>query len=100
MKVIKIKTADYYEITATIFEPANPNGKLLLINSATGVRQQTYYDFAKYFSEKGYITITYDYRGISLSKPEKLKGFKASMRIWGNTDYKALTDVIKEHFPE
>ena len=52
MKVIKIKTADYYEITATIFEPANPNGKLLLINSATGVRQQTYYDFAKYFSEK------------------------------------------------
>ena len=53
MKVIKIKTADYYEITATIFEPANPNGKLLLINSATGVRQQTYYDFAKYFSEKG-----------------------------------------------
>lgn len=99
MKVIKIKTEDHYEITATIFEPAKPNGKLLLINSATGVRQQTYYDFAEYFSEKGFITITYDYRGISLSKPKNLKGFKASMRIWGNTDYKALTDFIKEKYP-
>ena len=100
MKVVKIKTSDYFEIAATIFEPEISNQKLLLINSATGVRQQTYYDFAKYFAEKGFTAITYDYRGISLSKPEKMKGFKASMRIWGNTDYKAVTDFIKEQYPQ
>ena len=100
MKVIKIKTADDFEIAVTIFEPDKPNGKLLLINSATGVRQQTYQDFAKYFAEKGFTVITYDYRGISLSKPLKMKGFKASMRIWGNTDYKAVTDFITSQYPD
>lgn len=100
MKIVKIKTSDYFEIAATIFEPEISNQKLLLINSATGVRQQTYYDFAKFFAEKGFTAITYDYRGISLSKPEKMKGFKASMRIWGNTDYKAVTDFIKEQYPQ
>ena len=63
MKVVKIKTLDHFEIAATIFEPEISNQKLLLINSATGVRQQTYYDFAKYFAEKGFTAITYDYRG-------------------------------------
>lgn len=99
MKVVKIKTSDDFKIAATIFEPTISNQKLLLINSATGVRQQTYYDFAKYFAQKGFTIITYDYRGVSLSKPKELKGFKASMRIWGNTDYKALTDFIKENYP-
>lgn len=99
MKIIKIKTSDNFEIASTVFEPINPNGKLLLVNSATGVRQQTYYDFAKYFAEKGFVAITYDYQGISLSKPEKMKGFKASMRTWGNTDYKAVTDFIQQNYP-
>lgn len=99
MKTIEILTKDQYKITATIFEPVHSNGKLLLVNSATGVKQQTYYLFAKYFADHGFTAITYDYRGVSLSKPPKLKGFKASMRIWGNTDYKAVTDYIVEKYP-
>lgn len=100
MKTISISTADHYEITATVFEPETPNRKLLLVNSATGVKQQTYYDFAAFFAKKGYTVITYDYRGISLSKPEKMKGFEANMRMWGNTDYKAVTDYIQKEYPQ
>lgn len=100
MKTVSIHTKDQYEIIATVFEPKTDDGKLLLVNSATGVRQQTYYDFAKFFAEKGYTVITYDYRGISLSKPSKMKGFDANMRIWGNTDYKAITDYIKQHYSQ
>jgi predicted alpha/beta hydrolase len=40
--------------------------------------------------------ITYDYRGIGLSKPDNMKGFHGSMRIWGSKDYKAVTDYIKK----
>lgn len=100
MKTISILTSDHYEITATVFEPETPNRKLLLVNSATGVKQQTYYDFAAFFAKKGYTVITYDYRGISLSKPEKMKGFEANMRMWGNTDYKAVTDYIQKEYPQ
>lgn len=96
---ITIHTQDQYPITATLFEPENANGKLLLVNSATGVKQQTYYSFAQHFTDLGFVVITYDYRGVALSKPDQLKGFKASMRTWGNTDYKAVTDFIEEHYP-
>ena len=96
---IIIHTQDQYPITATLFEPENANGKLLLVNSATGVKQQTYYAFAQHFADLGFVVITYDYRGVALSKPDQLKGFKASMRTWGNTDYKAVTDFIEEHYP-
>lgn len=98
MKAISITTADQYKLSAHIFEPENPQQKIVLINSATGVRQQIYFSLAQYFSEHGFTVITYDYRGIGQSKPPKMKGFSASMRLWGNTDYRAVTDFIKIKF--
>ena len=83
MKELVLQTSDHFPISARIFEPEIANSKLLLINSATGVKQQVYFSFAKYFAEKGFTVITYDYRGIGESKPHKMKGFEASMRIWG-----------------
>ncbi len=70
------------------------------MNSATGVRQQVYFAFAQFFSDHGYTVITYDYRGIGQSKPDKMKGFKASMTIWGSLDYKAVTDYIQVHYSD
>jgi len=98
MKSITILTEDNYSLSAHLFEPKNSNGKLLLINSATGVKQQIYFSFAQFFSEQGFTVITYDYRGIGLSKPHKMKSFEASMRIWGTTDYKSVTNYIKTNF--
>jgi len=98
MKSITILTEDNYSLSAHLFEPKNSNEKLLLINSATGVKQQIYFSFAQFFSEQGFTVITYDYRGIGLSKPDKMNGFEASMRTWGTTDYKAVTDYIKSNF--
>lgn len=100
MEKLIITSQDNITLTAHLFQPEKANGKLLLINSATGVKQQVYFSIAQYFSEKGFVVITYDYRGIGLSKPHHMKGFDASMRIWGSKDYKALTDYIKIKFPE
>lgn len=98
MKKLILTTEDQVSIIAHLFLPEKSNNKLLLINSATGVKQQVYFSFAHYFCEKGYTVITYDYRGIGLSKPAQMKGFKASMRIWGTKDYRSLTTYIKTHF--
>ena len=99
MKSINIVAEDNYSLSAHLFEPNISNKKLLLINSATGVKQQIYFSFAQFFSEQGFTVITYDYRGIGLSKPAKMKGFEASMRTWGTKDYKAVTNYIKTNFP-
>lgn len=98
MKDLALQTPDNFPIKIHVFEPENSNGKLLLINSATGVKQQIYFSFAKHITEKGFTVITYDYRGIGESKPEKMKNFKASMRIWGTSDFKTVTDFIKTHY--
>ena len=100
MKSIDLMTDDNYTLSAHVFEPEKPRNKLLLINSATGVKQHIYFSFAQYFSEQGFTVITYDYRGIGLSKPIKMKGFDASMRIWGTKDYKAVTDFIKTNYSD
>ena len=98
MKRIDIITKDHYSLAAHLFEPQISNQKVLLINSATGVKQQIYFSVAQFFADHGFTVITYDYRGIGLSKPHKMRGFEASMRVWGTTDYQALTDYIKSNF--
>ncbi|OWK73419.1 alpha/beta hydrolase [Flavobacteriaceae bacterium JJC] len=99
MKELLLKTSDDSAISVKVFEPDISNGKLLLINSATGVKQQVYFAFAKYFAENGYVVITYDYSGIGESKPKKMKGFEASMRSWGTEDFRTVTDFIKTGYP-
>ncbi|WP_312075719.1 serine aminopeptidase domain-containing protein [Chryseobacterium sp.] len=88
------------KICLHIFEPEIKSKKLLLINSATGVRQQIYFSFAENARRNGFTVITYDYEGIGLSKPVNLKKSKASMRSWGNSDFKLITDFIIKNFPD
>jgi predicted alpha/beta hydrolase len=99
MEKLLLQTDDDIQITAHLFKPDQSNQKLLLINSATGVKQQIYFSFAKFFTEKGFTVITYDYRGIGLSKPQKMRNFKASMRVWGSHDYNTVTQFIVKNFP-
>lgn len=98
MKSLWLHASDGYRLSVTVFESVQPTDKLLLINSATGVKQQVYFSFAKFLAANGVTVITYDYRGIGLSKPAKMKGFKASMRIWGTEDFKTLTTFINEDY--
>ena len=100
MKELILRTSDHISLSIKVFEPEISNGKLLLINSATGVKQQIYFSFAKHLAEKGFTVITYDYRGIGESKPEVMRGFEATMRKWGTVDFKTLTDFIQREFPD
>lgn len=100
MKKLILTTEDHISLAVHLFQPEKSNGKLLLINAATGVKQQVYFSFAQYFAEQGFTVFTYDYRGIGLSKPKNMKGFHSSMRIWGSKDYKTLTQYIKNNFPD
>lgn len=100
MKQLTLTTAGKNSIEAHVFTPDQNNGSIVLINSATGVKQQVYFSFAQYLSGYGFTVITYDYSGIGLSKPEDLTKCSASMRTWGTEDYKAVTDYIKTHFQD
>lgn len=100
MKEIILNTSDHIPLSIKVFEPQTSNGKLLLINSATGVKQQIYFSFSQYLAKNGFTVITYDYRGIGESKPKKMRGFNASMRIWGTIDFKTVTNFIQQEYSD
>jgi len=86
----RIHASDGYILSVTGFVPKKSNGIVVLINSATGVRQEYYHDFANYLSERGFRVFTYDYRGIGHSRPVNIKDSKATMHEWGTLDYHSV----------
>lgn len=99
-KEIKIQAKDGYVLTATLREPAQKPIGYAQINSGTGIPQKFYRHLANYLTEQGYVTITFDYRGIGKSKPAKLKGFKATNFQWGELDMTAILDWAIQQYPK
>ncbi len=70
-----------------------PNGTVI-INPATGVLARYYHYFAGFLADHGFEVLTYDYRGIGLSRPVELKGCGYRWRDWGERDFEAAVDFM------
>ena len=69
----------------------------VIVNPATGVHARYYHRYAAYLAENGFSVLTYDYRGIGLSRPESLKGSTFTWRQWGEQDFDAaLRHALQE----
>ncbi len=86
---LRISASDGYALGASLFGPAN-TGPIVVVNSACGVRQRFYARFALWLAERNFTVITYDYRGIGESRPQRLRGFAGSMRDWGQLDFEGV----------
>lgn len=94
---LTLSAADGYPIAATLYSAnaaanAGPAGHArghLIVAPATGVPQGYYRRFAEFAAARGYRVLTLDYRGIGLSKPATLKGFKMDYLDWGRLDLAA-----------
>ena len=96
---IKILTKDLYVLSSRHFIPAEPNGHVIIINPATGVKQSFYAHFAAYLANEGFHVYTYDYRGIGASRFGSLKNFDASILMWGEDDFGAMVKYIRQRHP-
>ncbi|MGC4367353.1 alpha/beta fold hydrolase [Hydrogenophaga sp. R2] len=83
--------ADGYAIAATRYRPLQPQTRrpALVVAGATAVPQGFYRRFAEHAAARGYDTLTLDYRGIGLSAPPSLKGFRMDYLDWGRLDLAA-----------
>jgi len=61
----------------------------VIVNPATGVLARYYHYYADFLASAGFDVLTYDYRGIGLSRPENLKGCGYRWREWGEQDFDA-----------
>ncbi len=74
---------------------AEPVGSVI-VNPATGVRASYYHRYARFLVEHGFDVLTYDYRGIGLSRPERLAGCGYRWRDWGEQDFEGAVRFVRQ----
>jgi predicted alpha/beta hydrolase len=72
---------------------------VVIVNAATSVRCRYYFRFAAFLFSHGCDAIVYDYRGIGESRPQSLRGFRASWLDWGQLDFEAVLRYAAREFP-
>ncbi len=92
---LTLTSIDGTELTALRYEAATPRGRII-VAGATGVPQVFYRAFAEYAASQGYSTLTVDYRGIGLSRPKSLRGFRMRYLDWAHQDLAAAVDAIPD----
>lgn len=93
-----VQAADGTPLTAQCFGDAASARAGLLIVPAMGVDQRYYSAFAGWLAEQGYFAVTFDYRGMGLSRPPEfrrsLRGFPGDVVTWATQDVPALVEYV------
>lgn len=98
--VLTIPALDGYPLGATLHLPSGaPPVGLVLVSAATGMPARYYAAFASALAERGLAALTYDYRGIGMSRPASLRGFGARMRDWIDLDAEGVISWARTTHP-
>jgi predicted alpha/beta hydrolase len=97
---LQIRTRDGAVLGARLVEPPGRAHANVLIIGAVAVPQRFYTGFARHLADRGYRVLSFDYRGVGRSRPEHLRGFRASLSEWIEHDYEAALAFLLEHYGE
>jgi len=93
---LELVAADGHRVVAIRYPAAgSPRGRIV-VAGATGVPQRFYRRFAEHAGERGWETLTLDYRGIGLSAPRELRGFHVDYLDWARQDLAAAIDAVPD----
>lgn len=88
-EAIRIICGDAIPLCGHWWSPRSKAGGIVVINPATGVAARYYHRYAAFLADHGFEVLTYDYRGIGLSRPERLSGSGFDWTQWGERDVDA-----------
>jgi predicted alpha/beta hydrolase len=90
----EVTTSDGQSIVGRFYgTQQEPQGAALIV-PAMGV-QQTFYDpLATWLASQGFLTATFDYRGVGLSRRAPLRGFRADILDWARLDCGAMIQAV------
>jgi len=98
---VRLRAHDGYELGGTLYAGSTRDEPLrvALLHGGAGIPALRYRRFARFLAEHGMPTLTYDYRGIGLSRPASLRGFRASIEDWAFYDCAGGIAWLRERFP-
>jgi len=93
---VEFAARDGTRLAGTLYRPRAPNRRAVLLQAASGVKQEYYGKFAAYLATRGFAALTFDYRGIGRSRaPGTLRGVGARMRDWAEKDIAGALDHLE-----
>lgn len=98
---LRICALDGYELGAVLYSTgagAAPR-RAVVLHGGAGIPAQRYRQFARFLAQSGVPVLTYDYRGIGLSRPSALRGFRSVIEDWAEYDCSAAIGWLRERFP-
>ncbi|NBW00652.1 MAG: alpha/beta fold hydrolase [Betaproteobacteria bacterium] len=93
-KQLAIVASDNFRLQAIQYPAAGGLKGRLIIAGATGVPQGFYSRLARFAAAQGVEVWTIDYRGVGLSRPASLRGFRVDYLDWARLDLAALLDHV------
>ena len=85
----RLVAEDGRHLAASWFEPPGTARAVAVVSSAAGVPRGYYRAFAGWMAERGYATLTYDYRGVAGSRGGPMRQEPGTMRDWAVLDMSA-----------
>lgn len=98
MKEVKIPS-NSETLSATLFK-GHLSKTVLIIASATGVKQEFYKAFSQYIANTGTTVITFDYNGIGRSLNKPIKALKNNAADWGRNDLNSVIQYVEKNYPD
>jgi len=98
---LRIRAFDGYELGAILYSAradAAPH-RAIVLHGGAGIPAQRYRRFARFVASSGTPVLTYDFRGIGLSRPQALRGFQSVIEDWAEYDCAAAIGWLRERYP-
>lgn len=96
-----LTTGDGTALQACVFESAGALRGPVLIAGGLGIHQRFYAPFASWLATRGFRVMTFDLRGMGLSRPPErkasLRGVDADMLTWARQDFAAAVRALSDH---
>ncbi|MFC4172534.1 serine aminopeptidase domain-containing protein [Microvirga sp. GCM10011540] len=97
---VEIACADGYRLRGHLWRTDGSSQGTVIVNPATAVLARYYHYYAGFLAQNGFDALTYDYRGIGLSRPQRLRGCGFRWSDWGELDFDAAVRFAKTHDPD
>lgn len=98
--LVRFRALDGYELGGYFYQAKEPSSALVcVLHCGAGIRALRYRRFAEFLAQSGIPTLSYDYRGIGVSRPRVLRGFRASIEDWAEYDCGGAIAWLRERYP-
>jgi predicted alpha/beta hydrolase len=99
---LRLRALDGYELGAYLYDSGKNEapGRVAVLHCGAGIRALRYGRFAAFVAESGIPVLSYDYRGVGVSRPRALRGFQATIEDWAEYDCGGAIAWLRERYPQ